>query len=133
MAGTIAWTAVSSARTTLILHTADAVGGAAQYGAGMRRLAPMFAAGWARLAGLRPPLIDVLLAAGVLVVAQVETWMTTSFQPKPSLSLLAVVMTVPLAWRRRAPFGVLLVVALPGRCWAPAGRSSTRSTPSLGW
>jgi signal transduction histidine kinase len=74
----------------------------------------MFAAGWARLAGLRPPLIDVLLAAGVLVIAQVETWMTTSFQPKLPLALLAVVMTVPLAWRRRAPFGALLVVGVAG-------------------
>ncbi|HEV2918142.1 MAG TPA: histidine kinase [Actinomycetota bacterium] len=74
----------------------------------------MFPAGRARLVALRPPLTDVLLAAGVLVVAQVETWMTTSFQPKPSLALLAVVMTVPLAWRRRVPFGVLLVVGGAG-------------------
>jgi hypothetical protein len=112
----------------LILHSADAVGDAAQYGAGMRRLAPMFAAGWARLVALRPPLTDVLLAAGVLVVAQVETWMTSSFQPKPPLALLAVLMTVPLrggGGRRLLPWWW----ALPGRCWAPAGRSSTRSTP----
>jgi len=74
----------------------------------------MFPAGRARLVALRPPLTDVLLAAGVLVVAQVETWMTTSFQPKPSLALLAVLMTVPLAWRRRAPFGVLVVVGIAG-------------------
>ncbi len=106
--------AVSSARMTRILYSADAVGGAAQYGAGMRRLAPMFAAGRARLGRLRPPLTDVLLAAGVLVIAQVETWMTTRFQPKPPLALLAVVMTVPLAWRRRAPFGALVVVGVAG-------------------
>jgi signal transduction histidine kinase len=74
----------------------------------------MFAAGWARLVALRPPLTDVLLAAGVLVVAQVETWMTTSFQPKPPLALMAVLMTVPLAWRRRAPLGALLVVGVAG-------------------
>ena len=74
----------------------------------------MFPAGRARLVALRPPLTDVLLAAGVLVVAQVETWMTTSFQPKPPLALLAVLMTVPLAWRRRAPFGVLVVVGIAG-------------------
>jgi hypothetical protein len=74
----------------------------------------MFAAGWARLVALRPPLTDVLLAVGVSVVAQVETWMTSSFQPKPPLALLAALMTVPLAWRRRAPFAVLLVVGVAG-------------------
>jgi hypothetical protein len=35
----------------------------------------------ARLVAPRPPLADVLLATGLLVVAQIETWMTTSFQP----------------------------------------------------
>ena len=48
----------------------------------MRWQIPTLAAGRARLVGLRLPLTDVLLAAGVLVIAQVETWMTTSFQPK---------------------------------------------------
>ena len=70
----------------------------------------------ARLAGLRPPLADVLLAAGVLAVAQVETWMTTSFQPKLPLALLAALITVPLAWRRRAPFSALL--AMGAADWA---------------
>jgi signal transduction histidine kinase len=83
------------------------VAAAAQYGAGMRWPAPA-SGSWARLVALRPPLADVLLAAGVLVVAQVETWMTSSFQPKLPLALLAVLMTVPLAWRRRAPFAALL-------------------------
>ena len=70
----------------------------------------------ARLAGLRPPLADVLLAAGVLAAGQVETWMTTSFEPKLPLALLAVLITVPLAWRRRAPFSALL--ALGAAEWA---------------
>jgi hypothetical protein len=87
----------SSARTTGVVPRDDAVAGVAQYGAAM---APALAAGRARLVGLRPPLADVVLAAGVLVVAQVETWMTTSFQPKVPLALLAVAMTAPLAWRR---------------------------------
>jgi signal transduction histidine kinase len=98
----------------VVLPTADAVAAAAQYGAGMRWLASASAAGWVRLVALRPPLADVLLAAGVLVVAQVETWMTSSFQPKPPLALLAVLITVPLAWRRRAPFAALLALAVPG-------------------
>lgn len=88
------------------------VAGAAQYGAGMRWLASVCAAGWSRLVALRPPLADVLLAAGVLVIAQVETWMTTSFQPKLPLALLAVLTTVPLVWRRRAPFAVLLATGV---------------------
>jgi len=78
----------------------------------MRWLAPASAGGWARLVGLRPPLADVLLAAGVLVVAQIETWMDTSFQPKLPLALWAVLITMPLAWRRRAPFAALLVMGL---------------------
>ena len=36
--------------------------------------------------------------------------MTTSFQPKLPLALLAVLITVPLAWRRRAPFSALLAL-----------------------
>jgi signal transduction histidine kinase len=78
----------------------------------MRWLAPASAAGWARLVALRPPLADVLLAAGVLVVAQIETWIDTSFQPKLPLALLAVLITMPLAWRRRAPFAALLVMGV---------------------
>jgi hypothetical protein len=92
----------------------DAVAGAAQYGAGMGWLAPTSGAVRARLVALRPPLADVVLAAGVLVVAQVETWTTTSFQPKLPLALLAVAITVPLAWRRRAPFGALLAAGVAG-------------------
>jgi signal transduction histidine kinase len=88
--------------------------GAAQYGPGMRWQAPTLAAGRGRLVGLRPPLADVLVAAGVLVVAQVETWMTTSFQPKVPLALVAAAMTVPLAWRRQAPFGALAAVGVAG-------------------
>ena len=88
--------------------------GPAQYGPGMRWQIPTLAAGRARLVGLRLPLTDVLLAAGVLVIAQVETWMTTSFQPKVPLALVAAAMTVPLAWRRRAPFGALVAVGVAG-------------------
>jgi signal transduction histidine kinase len=91
----------------------DAVAGAAQYGAAMRWPAHVSAVR-PRLATLRPPLADVLLASGVLVVAQVETWMTTSFQPKLPLALLAVLITMPLAWRRQAPFGALLATGVAG-------------------
>jgi signal transduction histidine kinase len=87
------------------------VAGGAQYGAGMRWLAHVSAVR-SRLVALRPPLADVLLATGVLVIAQVETWMTTRFQPKPQLALLALLITMPLAWRRRAPFAALLAIGV---------------------
>lgn len=99
---------------TWVVPRDDAAARAAQYGAGMRWLAP--AAVWARLVALRPPRADVLLATGVLVVGQIETWTTNSFQPKPPLAVLAVLVTVPLAWRRRAPFGALLAVGVAA--WA---------------
>jgi signal transduction histidine kinase len=105
---------VSSARTTLVVAADDAVAAAAPYGAGMGWLARVSLRGWARMAGLRPPLADVLLAAGVLAAAQVETWMTAGFQPKLPLAVLAALITVPLAWRQRAPFGALLAVGAAG-------------------
>jgi signal transduction histidine kinase len=96
----------------VVIARDDAAAKAAQYGAGMRWLAPASRPAWARLLALRPPLADVLLAAGVLVIAQIQTWMDTSFQPKLPLALLAVLITVPLAWRRRAPFAALLVTGV---------------------
>jgi signal transduction histidine kinase len=96
----------------VVVSSDDAAAKAAQYGAAMRWLAPASRPAWARLLALRPPLADVLLAAGVLVVAQIQTWMDTSFQPKLPLALLAVLITVPLAWRRRAPFAALLVTGV---------------------
>src|SRR6478672_11953730 len=116
-AGTIRGKAVSSARTTGVVAADDARAGCAPYSAGMRWPARVPPVPRARLAGLRPPLADVLLAAGVLAVGQVETWMTTSFQPKLPLALLAALITVPLAWRRRAPFGALL--AIGAASWVP--------------
>jgi hypothetical protein len=89
----------------------------------MRWLAPASAAGWARLVALRPPLAGVLLAAGVLVVAQVETWLDTSFQPKLPLALLAVLITLPLAWRRQVPFGALLATGVAASMLGIGGRS----------
>jgi hypothetical protein len=74
----------------------------------------MCSVGWARVAGLRPPLADVLLAAGVLAAGQAETWLTAGFQPKLPLAVLAALITVPLAWRRRAPFAALLAVGAAG-------------------
>lgn len=62
-----------------------------------------------RLARVAPPLQDALLAAGLLVVAQIETWGSAAFTAKLPMALLAVGITVPIAWRRRAPVAVLAV------------------------
>lgn len=66
----------------------------------------------------RPPLGDVLLAAGLLVAALTEVWVThTANGPRDVGTAVAVVATVPLAWRREAPLvamvGALAVILLP--------------------
>jgi signal transduction histidine kinase len=62
-----------------------------------------------RLAALAPPASDALLAVGLATVAQVETWGSPSFTAKVPMSLLAFGVTLPVAWRRRAPIAVLVV------------------------
>jgi len=64
-----------------------------------------------RRARILPSGRDALLAAGILLLAQLETWMTQSYQPKLPYALAAVAMTVPLAWRRAAP-ALVTVIAL---------------------
>ena len=64
---------------------------------------------------------DVLLAAAVALLAQAETWATTDYEPKAAYATVALAMTVPLAWRRRAPIAVLVVVFVPLYAMAAAG------------
>lgn len=66
----------------------------------------------------RPPFGDVLLAAGLLVAALTEVWIThTAPGPRGVGTAVAVVATVPLAWRREAPLvavaGALAALLLP--------------------
>lgn len=70
---------------------------------------------------LVPPTVDALVAAGVAALAQVETWATDAYEPRLPYALAALLMTVPLAWRRRAPqltvvvaFAVLIGMAAAG-------------------
>ena len=70
----------------------------------------------------RPRRFDVLLAAAVAVVAQVETWFTAAYEPKAAYAAAALAMSVPLAWRRVAPTAVLAAVFVPLLAMALAGR-----------
>ena len=58
----------------------------------------------------RPRRFDALLAAAIVVIAQVETWLTGIYDPKLPYAAAALAMTLPLAWRRIAPIAVLAVV-----------------------
>ncbi len=58
-----------------------------------------------------PPTTDVVVAAALGALAQVETWATAAYEPRLPYAFAALAMTVPLAWRRAAPL-LTMVVAL---------------------
>jgi hypothetical protein len=63
----------------------------------------------------RPPLTDALLALGLVVLAQVTVWTGDVSGPHALVALIALTMTVPLAWRRSAAaLPLTLVVVVPG-------------------
>src|SRR6476619_2191510 len=56
----------------------------------------------------RPPVADVLVAAGLLVAALAEVWVTGTAQgPRGVGTVVAALSAVPLAWRRLAPQGAV--------------------------
>lgn len=59
-----------------------------------------------------PGWADVGIAFGLLVLAQVETWLTSGYEPRAVYAAAALGMTLPLAWRRQAPITVCLVPLL---------------------
>jgi signal transduction histidine kinase len=63
---------------------------------------------------MAPPAQDALLAGGIAVAAQVETWASAAFTAKIPMALLALAITVPVAWRRRFPVAVLGLGLLSG-------------------
>ena len=65
---------------------------------------------------------DLLVAAAVAAVAQVETWTTAGYEPRAAYALAAAAMTFPLAWRRVAPVAVLAIVFVPLIAMAAAGQ-----------
>jgi signal transduction histidine kinase len=58
----------------------------------------------------RPPGLDILLALGLAALLQLEIWGSDVTVPKSLAVPVGLLMTVPLAWRRRAPLAVVAVV-----------------------
>jgi signal transduction histidine kinase len=56
---------------------------------------------------------DIVLAAALTIFVQADIWGDNGYitGSKPFLALTSLCMTVPLAWRRRYPLGVALVVS----------------------
>jgi signal transduction histidine kinase len=61
-----------------------------------------------------PYATDALLAAALAVSAQLELWTNPEMSPRGVLALCSLLMTVPLAWRRRAPLAAVTVVMAAG-------------------
>ena len=57
-----------------------------------------------------PPGLDILLALGLAALVQLEIWGSDVTVPKPIAVPVGLLMTLPLAWRRRAPLAVVAVV-----------------------
>jgi signal transduction histidine kinase len=57
---------------------------------------------------VRPPALDVAVAAGLVAGAQAEVWVSGGAGVPEALGALG--MTAPLAWRRRLPIAVLAAV-----------------------
>jgi signal transduction histidine kinase len=64
-------------------------------------------AGWARSS---PLVSDALLALGLALLVQLEIWFTDVTVPKGLAVPAGLLMTLPLAWRRRAPLAVTVVL-----------------------
>ena len=58
----------------------------------------------------RPPALDALLALGLATLVQLEIWGSDVTVPKTLAVPVALLMTLPLAWRRRFPLAVVAVV-----------------------
>ena len=58
----------------------------------------------------RPPGFDILLALGLTALVQLEIWGSDVTVPKLIAVPVGLLMTLPLAWRRRAPLAVVAVV-----------------------
>jgi signal transduction histidine kinase len=86
----------------------------------------------ARLFG-SPGRRDLVLALGVAGLAQAEVWSGVVVGgPRPVVAMTGLVMGLTLAWRRRAPLTVLVIVFAAGIAQAVLGvDSNTFVTPTL--
>lgn len=62
------------------------------------------------VSAVRPPTLDLALAATLVAVAQLEAWTGAVTRPRWLHALLAGLALAALAWRRRHPLGVLALV-----------------------
>jgi signal transduction histidine kinase len=63
----------------------------------------------------RPDRLDVLVAAALVVVGQLEVWLAADVDaPRGLVALGALAATAPVAWRRRAPLAALAIVVGAG-------------------
>ncbi|HVF77821.1 MAG TPA: histidine kinase [Solirubrobacteraceae bacterium] len=69
----------------------------------------------------RPKRSDLLTAGAITLIAQIETWSTQSYEPRPAYAAAALAMTIPLAWRRVAPLAILGLAYVPLLAMAAAG------------
>ncbi len=53
---------------------------------------------------------DAAVACGLLILALLETLLTSDYEPRTVYALAAAGMTLPLAWRRQAPILVSLII-----------------------
>jgi len=66
----------------------------------------------ARASRLAPPRLDLLIAGGLLIAAELEAALEPVSIPRWLDGLIVLGFTVPLAWRRRAPLTVVLIAAV---------------------
>src|SRR6516165_9602566 len=78
----------------------------------------------------RPPRVDILVAAGLLVWALLEAFLAHGRGPLAGRITFAVAVSVPLAFRRQAPGLVVIVLSVALLAWAlPASVSEHGTTP----
>jgi len=85
--------------------------------------------------GLSPAAGDALLAAAAAGLAQLEVWTASNPDgPRLVLALMGLAVTLPIAWRRRAPLTVLVVVTgaeLVGSATSELFRTATFPGPPV--
>src|SRR4051794_27010197 len=63
----------------------------------------------------QPLAVDVLVAAALVVLGQLEVWLAADVDgPRGLAALGALATTAPIAWRRRAPLATLAVIVAAG-------------------